>query len=258
MAYHVHLKSFDGPLDLLLHLIESAQLDIKDIFVSEITEQYLEYMGEVNELDMDRASEFIQMAATLVYIKSRSLLPKVKSEEIVDEEDPEEALIRQLREYKAFKEAGQKFEELYEDAYHMLSKLPEEVILPPKETELKDCNIDKLFAAFNDLLSRKNDLEQVRSLHEIKADKYIVRNQIRKIRSMLKKFERFEFYELFSSDSGKMEIIVTFMALLDMLMRNEVSIEQDAPYCPIYICQGAVNGEKIDDENVLYMDEDEG
>ena len=97
MAYEVHLKEFDGPLDLLLHLIEQAKVDIKDIFISEITNQYLSLMEELDELDMDTASEFLTMAATLVYIKSRSLLPK-PPKEAEEEEDPEEALVRQLKE----------------------------------------------------------------------------------------------------------------------------------------------------------------
>ena len=96
MAYEVNLKEFQGPLDLLLHLIEQAEVDIKDIFISEITAQYLEYMGQIDTLDMDTASEFLTMAATLVYIKSRSLLPKPPKEN-TEEEDPADALIRQLR-----------------------------------------------------------------------------------------------------------------------------------------------------------------
>ena len=103
--YYVSLKQFEGPLDLLLHLITRAKVDIKDIFVSEITEQYLASMGSVDELDMDTASEFLTMAATLVYIKSRSLLPKPPKEN-TEEEDPADALIRQLREYRAAKETG--------------------------------------------------------------------------------------------------------------------------------------------------------
>ena len=104
MPYVVSLKQFDGPLDLLLTLISKAKIDIRDIFVSQITEQYLEYMQGVDELDMDSASEFLQMAATLVEIKSRALLPKPPKPEDPDEETPEQALIRQLTEYKAFKE----------------------------------------------------------------------------------------------------------------------------------------------------------
>ena len=132
MAYQVHLKQFDGPLDLLLHLIEQAEVDIKDIFISEITTQYLAYMAQVDELDMDTASEFLTMAATLVYIKSRSLLPRPPKEE-EEGEDPAETLIRQLREYKAIKLAGQRLQELEQAARGMYTKLPEEFLLPPQE-----------------------------------------------------------------------------------------------------------------------------
>ena len=108
MAYIVSLKQFDGPLDLLLTLISAAKIDIQDIFVSEITEQYLETMRLVDDLDMDVASEFLQMAATLLEIKSRAMLPKPPKPEDPNELSPEEALIKQLTEYKQFKEASEK------------------------------------------------------------------------------------------------------------------------------------------------------
>ena len=134
MEYRVHLKQFDGPLDLLIHLIEKAEVDIKDIFVSEITSEFLSYMTELDELDMEQASEFLTVAATLVYAKSRSLFPPVLKETDGDEteEDPGEALIRQLREYKAFKEAAKTMRELAHEAYGMRTKPPEEFPLPPR------------------------------------------------------------------------------------------------------------------------------
>ena len=116
MPYIVSLKQFDGPLDLLLTLISNAKVDIQDIFVSEITEQYLETMNLVDELDMDSASEFLQMAATLLEIKSRAMLPKPPKPESEDELSPEEALIKQLTEYKQFKEASERMHELEEEA----------------------------------------------------------------------------------------------------------------------------------------------
>ena len=143
MAYEVHLKEFDGPLDLLLHLIEQAKVDIKDIFISEITNQYLSLMEELDELDMDTASEFLTMAATLVYIKSRSLLPK-PPKEAEEEEDPEEALVRQLKEYKLFKQAGEKLNELSAGMRGVFSRLPEEFALPPQEYELEQATAEEL------------------------------------------------------------------------------------------------------------------
>ena len=131
MAYIVSLKQFDGPLDLLLTLISTAKIDIQDIFVSEITEQYLESMRLIDELDMDTASEFLQMAATLLEIKSRAMLPKPPKPEDPNELSPEEALIRQLTEYKLFKEASEKMHVLEEEARALLTKMPEEYPLPP-------------------------------------------------------------------------------------------------------------------------------
>ena len=146
MAYIVSLKQFDGPLDLLLTLISSAKVDIKDIFVSEITDQYLKSMELVEELDMDTASEFLQMAATLIEIKSRALLPKPpKTEE--GEESPEEMLIRQLEEYKAFKEVSARMKTLEDEAKLLYTKLPEEFPLPPQQFEWKGLTMDKLSAA---------------------------------------------------------------------------------------------------------------
>ena len=146
MEYRVHLSQFSGPLDLLLHLVEKAEVDIKDIFVSEITSEFLEYLKEIDELDMEQASSFLTVAATLVYMKSRSLFPPAPKEE-EEEEDPGELLIRQLREYKTFKEASETMRELAHEAARMHSKLPEEFPVPPAEIILKDTTTQKLFEA---------------------------------------------------------------------------------------------------------------
>ena len=123
MAYAFKLESFEGPLDLLLHLIAKAQVDIKDIFVSEITDQYLAYLEQMEQLDMEQASEFLTMAATLLNIKSRSLLPKPETPE---EDDPEALLILQLEEYKKIKQASLVLQEMEKSAAKSYFKLPEE------------------------------------------------------------------------------------------------------------------------------------
>ena len=130
MAITFHLSQFDGPLDMLLFLIGKAKIDIRDIFVSEVTDQYIQSVQEANDLDMDDASAFITMAATLIEIKSRSLLPKPPVEN--DEEDPEQALIRQLEAYQKFKEASGELHEL-EAAAARIRRLDENADLPPKE-----------------------------------------------------------------------------------------------------------------------------
>ena len=133
MAVHIRLKQFDGPLDLLLHLIGKAKIDLKDIFVSEITEQYIEAVHSAPDFDMDEASEFVAMAALLLEIKSRSLLPKPPKE---DEEDPEQLLLQRLIAYKQFKETAQRMAEFEKNAREVFGKLPEEYPLPPPEIEI--------------------------------------------------------------------------------------------------------------------------
>jgi len=255
MAYEVHLKQFEGPLDLLLHLIEKAEMDIRDIFVSEITAEYLSYMREVDTLDMDTASEFLTMAATLLQIKSKSLLPKPPKDPEAEGEslDPEELLIRQLREYKAFKEAGEQLRQLREESKGSFSKLPEEFILPPPEIVLSEKSLDALYEAFLDVLGRKKEAPVESKDHEIVRDAVTVRSQLRHIRSTLLSRKRILFTELLEERATKLHVIVTFMALLDMLTRHEIELEQEAAYGPIVI--RALHLIK-DDRDISYMDEE--
>lgn len=252
MAYEVHLKEFDGPLDLLLHLIEQAKVDIKDIFISEITNQYLSLMEELDELDMDTASEFLTMAATLVYIKSRSLLPKPPKEK-EDEEDPEEALVRQLKEYKLFKLASEKLNELDAGMKGVFSRMPEEFALPPQEYELGAATAQELFAAFMDVINREEPQERIPELaKKVDADKFTVRVQLKMLRFKLRENKTLTFDELFEQASVKMEKIVTFMALLEMIARQEISLKQSSPYGKITITAQTL---REDDADAEYMDE---
>ena len=252
MTYEVHLKQFEGPLDLLLHLIEQAEVDIKDIFVSEITAQYLEYMQELEDLDMDTASEFIAMAATLLYIKSRTLLPR-PPKEAEEEEDPAEALIRQLRDYKAAKEAGERLNGLLGNMQGIYTKLPEEFVLPPQEITWTESAPDGLFAAFAELLLRRSDAQKnIAAVQEVHADPFTVRRQLIKIRAVLQDRQKVVFEELFEPGASKIEMIVTFMALLDMIMRSEVMLHQKRPYDQITITASTLSDE---DEDAEYMDE---
>ncbi len=253
MAYCVQLKQFEGPLDLLLHLIEESELDVKDIFVSEITAQYLSYMDQVDELDMDTASEFLTMAATLLYIKSRQLLPRPPKEDET-EEDPEELLIRQLRDYKAFKEASEKLRELFDAAKGSFVRLPEDVPLPPKEVALDGTSMDGLFSAFLDMLERKSDQPEHITSQHVNPDRYTVRSQTGKIRTILQSNAAVSFEELFEDDANKMEMIVTFMALLEMIARGEILLRQKTPFAPIRISADKL---LLDDETYEYMDEAE-
>lgn len=251
MAYEVHIKEFDGPLDLLLHLIEEAKVDIKDIFVSQITNQYLAFMEKLDELDMETASEFLTVAATLVYIKSRTLLPRPpKIEE--EEEDPEVVLMRQLRDYKLFKEAGTGFAALREQMRSVYMKLPEEFILPPQEYSLADATTQELFHAFVQLLRHTDEIGEDSIARSVKADAYTVRNQLAMIRAKLGEVNTLAFEELFSESTTKLEMIVTFMALLEMITRQEIILRQKTIYGDITITAREL---LTSDEDYEYMDE---
>ena len=253
MEYRVHLSQFSGPLDLLLHLVEKAEVDIKDIFVSEITSEFLEYLKEIDELDMEQASSFLTVAATLVYMKSRSLFPPAPKEE-EEEEEPGELLIRQLREYKTFKEASETMRELAHEAARMHSKLPEEFPVPPAEIILKDTTTQKLFEAMLSALNRGEEPEKRETLHEVTADAFTIRSCSRRVRDVLRSNNGKTCFEELTEGASKMEIIVTFMALLEMISCGEIRLSQER-YC------GRIDIYALklirDDEKISYMDEEE-
>ena len=231
MSYIVSLKQFDGPLDLLLTLISNAKIDIHDIFVSEITEQYLESMKLVDELDMDSASEFLQMAATLLEIKSRAMLPKPPKPEDPDELTPEEALIKQLEEYRQFKEVSARMHELEEEARALLTKLPEEYPLPPPNIEITGLTLDKLIKAYRRVLDRaaKADAADSMASREIRRDSFTVAGCMARISRMVRRGSC-RFSELFGEDYTRQEVVTMFMALLELIKLNRLRVSQDAAY----------------------------
>jgi len=234
MPYVVSLKQFDGPLDLLLTLIARAQVDIQDIFVSQITEQYLESMDLVGELDMDSASEFLQMAATLLEIKSRAMLPKPPKPAEEGELTPEEALIKQLNEYKQFKEASANMHRLEEEARNLIRKLPEEYPLPPPVIEITGLTLDKLTRAFARVLARAEAAAQGEQMarREVRRDAFTVSGCMSRIGKKLRAGS-FAFSELFDEDMTRSELITMFMALLEMVKMSRVLVSQDGAYAEI-------------------------
>jgi len=236
MPYVVSLKQFDGPLDLLLTLISNAKLDIQDIFVSEITEQYLESMKLVEELDMDSASEFLQMAATLLEIKSRAMLPKPPKPEEEGALSPEEELIRQLTEYKQFKEISARMHQLEEDARALLTKLPEEYPLPPPNIEITGLTLEKLAKAFQKVLARAEAAEQSENMasREIRRDSFTVAGCMAFISKRLRRGS-FRFAELFEENYTREEVITMFLAVLEMARLSRVHVEQSGAYGEIYL-----------------------
>lgn len=229
----VKLSAFEGPLDLLLHLIEKAEMDIQDIFVSEITSQYLLYMKQVDSLDMDLTSEFLSMAATLIYIKSRALLPRPLPV-VEDEEDVEEALIRQLREYKLFKEASNQLETMSREAAHIYTRLPEEFPVPATVIDLQDIDATMLLQALEKMLEKENKVIPAQIFRKVQADVYTIERSTKRIRTILSEKKSMLFSELFEVGE-KMEVIVILMTVLEMLSNEEIQINQSRAFGTIEI-----------------------
>ena len=236
MAYVVSLRQFDGPLDLLLTLISKAKINICDIFVSEITEQYLEFMAGVDELDMDSASEFLQMAATLLEIKSRAMLPKPPKPEDPDELTPEEALIKQLEEYRQFKEVSARMHELEEAARDLLTKLPEEYPLPPPNIEITGLTMEKLIRAYRRVLERaaRAEIADRMASREIRRDTHTVASCMARISRRIKRGPC-AFSELFDEEFTRQEVVTMFMALLELIKLNRLHVSQESAYDEIYL-----------------------
>lgn len=233
MAHHVILPIFEGPLDLLLFLINRAQLDIKEIFVSNITEQYLEYTAQMDIGNMENNSAFLIMAARLLEIKSQKLLPKLIYQD-ENEEDAETKLIRQLQEYKLYKLACEKLRENEEEAKLRCYRTPEEIV-ERTQLDLEGIDIDILKNAFVELLSHIDDIIETSSTREIERETFTVQEKIFYIRKKLLTNKKTNFFELFKDSATKTEVIVTFLALLELSKLGRVNVKQSANEDSIYI-----------------------
>lgn len=230
--YSTKLDNFEGPLDLLLHLIKEAKIEIKDVFVSQVTEQFLKYMNDVEFLDVDKASEYLNMAATLLEIKSKSILPKI---EIFDdgEEDPEQLLIRKLEEYKMFKEVSEKLKE--QENVSRFYKEPDKSVGDVRIV-YNDFNLEGLIDAFSKLLMRVDDKKrQENVLKEIPKEVFTVKDKIEHIRTVLLDKQTVSFFEIFSSYYTKSELITTFQAMLELLKLQYITVEQNGVFDDITI-----------------------
>ena len=238
MAIPVKLPVFEGPLDLLMHLIEKNKIDIYDIPIVEITDQYLEYVRQMDHEDMDVTSEFLVMAATLLDIKSRMLLPREKDEEdSEEEEDPREELVRRLLEYKMYKYLSGELEACREQAgvrYYRTQDLPKEVrsYQPPINYEelLGNTDLKSLEKVFGEVLRRKKSRrDPIRSgFGKIKREEVNIDNKTLYIRAYLQAHPQTDFRALLESQESKEEVIVTFLILLELMKHQKVHIVQDS------------------------------
>ncbi len=241
MTLDFKLKDFDGPLDLLLTLIGKAQIDIKDIFVSEITDQYLDIVRNAPDLNMDEASDFLVMAATLLEIKSRAMLPRPPAAE--EEEDPEAELIRRLEEYKRFRETADSMKEFEEAAKRVFTKLPEEYPLPPPEIELTGLTLEGLTEAFLRIWARKPAMnDDPESNHyaprNIRRDVHTVQECMLDLMHAIRRKKRIRFEEVFSGAPSREEVVTLFLAMLELLRLGQMHIRQEVTYGSIVLLSG--------------------
>ena len=236
MDYSIKINEFEGPLDLLLHLIKQSNIDIYDIEISEITKQYLDYINKMEELNINVASSYIVMAAELMEIKSKSLLPK--KEEETDEEDEEviskENLINKLIEYKKYKEMAPSFKELEQTRQNIYIKSPEKLNNYLDEIVVKneDTSVDDLVDAFKKFLERKNLEKPITT--KITNKEYSVKERKHNIKNILKEKKKVLFTELFEENNTGF-IIVTFLSILEMTKEKEIIIKQDTNFSNITI-----------------------
>ena len=234
----VQLEIFEGPLDLLLYLVKKEEVDIYEVNLTKIATQFIEYVEVMKELDLDIAGEFLVMAATLMYIKSRELLPKNQQVEVPDEEeeeDPRWELIRQLVEYKKFKDAAAKLHErelLQEQIYARIPGRPDFAAEQPATNVRPEVSIFDLVNAVSSILKRYGQREQTRDVYE---EQWSVSEKIEHVANLLKERPRLKFSELFASAASRSEVVVTFLALLELIRMKQLRIEQPEAFAEIEI-----------------------
>ena len=234
MQYKVTIDNFDGPLDLLLHLIKENNIDIYDIKIEEIAKQYLDYIESMKNLNLSIASEYLVMASELIEMKSRMLLPKKREEDSDEyEEDPREVLIERLLAYKKYKEVTKEFKDLELTRKIVISKEQDNLSKYLKEEENENLSVSDLIDAFNNLLEKKRLEKPVQT--KITKKELSVTEKVIKIRDILKKKRKVNFEDLFEN-SSKEEVIVSFLSILEMLKKDEIIVKQENNFNNIIVC----------------------
>lgn len=243
MGIPVKLQVFEGPLDLLLHLIDENKIDIYDIPIVEITNQYMEYIQAMEQSDMNVMSEFLLMAATLLDIKCRMLLPKEVNED-GEEEDPRQELVEQLLQYKMYKYMSYELKDRQLDGERLMYRdpdIPEEVqnYVEPVDLDelLGDLTIGKLRRIFDDVMKKQTDkIDPVRSrFGKIEKEEVTVEEKLSYVEQYALNNQRFSFRQLLSKQCSKTQIVVTFLAILELMKAGKITIEQEQPFDDILI-----------------------
>ena len=228
-AMKVFLEAFEGPLDLLLYLIRKQNIDILDIPIASVTRQYVEYIAVMQELSLELAAEYLVMAAILAEIKSRMLLPKVNDSDS-EEEDPRAELIRRLQEYERYKQAAFDLDQLprLERDFFVVEVDTHTIAIQKRYPTV---HLPDLIQAFAEILKRA----ELRTNHTIQIDGLSVREKMSHILASIQDKEHFSFTLLFNLKEGRLGVVVTFLALLELLKESLIEFIQAAPFAPIYL-----------------------
>ncbi len=237
-ALEIFLDAFEGPLDLLLYLIRRQNLDILDIPIADVTRQYMEYVELMRELRLELAADYLVMAAILAEIKSRMLLPRPATDEEGEEEDPRAELVRRLQEYERFKQAAEDIDSLprmERDFTQAEAHVPDRKVvrLPPP------VDLHEVLQAFQDVL-RRADLY---GHHHVQREALSVRERMSRIMGALRRQPHTEFNTLFTPEEGRSGVVVTLLALLELLKEHLVDLIQSEPYAKIYVRSLSANDE---------------
>lgn len=232
--YSVKLEAFEGPLDLLLFLIKKSELDIYNIPISKITQQYLEYIEIIKLLDLEAASDFILMAATLMRIKAQMLLPKPSIEEVEDSDDPRQELIYRLLEYKRFKDIAIDLGEKEQDSRKQFSRGSFKIEKSDFDEEYLptgDVNLFDLVSAFKTIVEKSKKV----TFHRVELLDVTLEDRIEYLYKKLESNEQIKFVDLFNADEDKLVWVITFIAILELVKQKYIKASQENPYSDIFI-----------------------
>ncbi|NBI06610.1 segregation and condensation protein A [Senegalia massiliensis] len=239
MKYNITLESFEGPFDLLYHLIEKSEVDIYDVSIAKIAEQYIEFISKMQELDLEVTSEFLLMAATLLEIKSKMLLPKndIKDDQMEMEGiDPREELIERLIIYKKYKNAANELKNKFDIHGKVFYKPKEEISYPEnKDITIEGIDLNNLVKAFDRILKSNNFKKNDLKFHEIKKEEMSIEQAMKFVQNKLDNIEKIEFTNLFEDKLTRTNIVAIFVAILELLKLKKIDIIQENNFTDISI-----------------------
>ncbi|MBN4062751.1 segregation/condensation protein A [Alkaliphilus sp. AH-315-G20] len=239
MDYKIKIDSFEGPFDLLFHLIEKNKVDIYDIPIHEITKQFVEHVLTMDELDLDNTSEFLVLAATLLEIKSKMLLPVEldEGEQLEFEEaDPRNELIRKLLEYKKYKMVSEGFKEREKEYDKVFYKLRDEIIPDDKDECLSNMTMQDIFSSFERIIKKKHKIKDFREdIRQLKKDTFTVAEKTEIILYLLKKSNTLKFNQFFLASNSIGEVIIIFLAILELIKLKKINVYQDSCFNDIVL-----------------------